>query len=70
MSKNGKLVFSKLTLKISSSVSGKQASQHLFSIFTLIFFSQIFTYFPVCGTSSAFHFRQMFNGFLTSTFNF
>ena len=56
-SKTAETVFSKLMQKISLSVLGEQASQHLFSSFTLVFLSQIFTYFP-----------DMFNGFLTSTF--
>ena len=45
-SKTAETVFSKLMQKISLSVLGEQASQHLFSSFTLVFLSQIFTYFP------------------------
>ena len=42
--KNGETVFSKLTQKISLSVSGKQASRQAIT-WSLVFLSQIFTYF-------------------------
>ena len=73
--KNCKTAFSKLT-KISLPVSGKQMSRQA-SNQPLVFLSQIFTYFPAFYTvilvehpSCSSHFGQMFNGFLTSTFNF
>ena len=70
-----KTVFCKLTQKISLSVSGKQKSRQGCT-WLLVFLSQIFRYFPpflgcyFSGTSCTFHFGQMFNGFLTSTFDF
>ena len=70
--KNSKTVFSKLTWKISLSVSGEQTSKHStwsfpFSEFLILssllscYFSEIYC---------AFCFRQMFNGFWTSNFDF
>ena len=67
--KNGKIVFSKLTRKISLSVY--QASKHLASSFPFSDFytlSSLLVYFS--GIFCTFHFGQMFNGFLTSTFDF
>ena len=70
--KNSKTVFSKLTRKISLSVLGEQASQHLTSSFPFsdfyILSRLLGCYFS--GKFCAFHFGQMFNGFSTSTFEF
>ena len=70
--KNGKTVFSKLTRKISLSISGEQIGQHSASSFPFsgfyIFSSLLGCYFS--RTSCACHFGEMFNGFLTSTFDF
>ena len=70
--KNSKTVFSKFTWKISLSVAGEQASQYLASSFL---FSDFYILSSLLGcyfswTSCTFHFGQMFNGFLTSTFDF
>ena len=70
--KNGKTVFSKLTQKISLSVSGEQASRRA-NTCSILFLSQIFRYFQACyisGISCTFCLGQMFKGFLTSTFDF
>ena len=70
--KNGKRVFSKLTQKISLSVSGEQASRRA-NTYSILFLSQIFRYFQACyisGISCTFCLGQMFKGFLTSTFDF
>ena len=69
--KNGKTVFSKLTGKISLSVSNEQASKHSaycfpFSDFEIL--SSLLDYY-LSGISCTFYFWQMFNGFLTSTFD-
>ena len=63
--KSGKTVFSKLTQNIS------QMSKHIASSFPLSDF-QILPSLSgyLSGTSCTFHFGQMFNGFLTSTFDF
>ena len=66
-------LFSTLTQKISLSVLGdKQANKHLVSSFPFSYFyilpSLLGCYFS--GISCTFHFGQMFNGFLTSTFDF
>ena len=70
--KDRKAVFSKLTWKIPLSVTGKQASKHLASTFPFSHFyilsSCLDCYFS--WISCTFHFGQMSNGFLTSTFNF
>ena len=70
--KNGKTVFSKFTQKIFLSVSVEQVSQHLASIFPFsdfyILSSLLGCYFS--GNSCTFDFGQMFNGFLTVTFDF
>ena len=70
--KNGRTVFSKLTWKIPLSVSGKQASKHVASSFPFSDF-QILSSLLICcfsGISCTFHFGQMVNGFVTSTFDF
>ena len=68
----GKTVFRKLMWKIPLSISGEQASKHLASSFLFADFyilsSLLGCYFS--GISCTFHFGQMFNGFLTSTFDF
>ena len=70
-----KTVFSKLKWKIflfSIRQADKQVSKHLASSFPFsdfyILSSLLGCYFS--GTSCTFHFGQMFNGFLTSTFDF
>ena len=63
--KNRQAVFSKPTQKIPLSVTGKQASKHFpFSHFYILS-SCVGCYFS--GISCAFHFGQMFNGFLKVT---
>ena len=68
--KNGKAVFSKLTQKASLSVSREQASEHLASGFPFsdfqILFSLLRCYFR--GVSCTFHIGQIFNEFITITF--
>ena len=69
--KNNKTVFSKLMQKISLSVSSKQASKYSTSCFPFSDF-QILSSLSGCyfrGISCTFHFGQMCNGFLTSTFD-
>ena len=72
LAKNSKTVFSKFPWNISLSVSGKQARKNLASSFPFsdfyILSSLLSCYFS--GTSCTFHFGQMFNGFITSTFDF
>ena len=61
----------KLMQKIYLSVSGEQASKHLASSLPLSDFyilSGLLSYFS--GIPCAFHFGQIFNGFLKSTFDF
>ena len=70
--KNSKTLFSKLTRKISLLVSGEHVSQHLVSSFPFSDFcilSSLFGFY-FSGISCTFQFWQMFNGFLTSTFQF
>ena len=70
--KNRKAVFSKLMRKIPLSVTGKQASKHLASSFP---FSHFYILSSCWGCyfsriPCTFYFGQMFNGFLTSAFDF
>ena len=71
--KNGKTVFSKLTWKIYLSVSGEQANRQA-STWPGIFLSRNFRYQSLnCYFSEIycnFCFKQMFNGFWTSNFDF
>ena len=70
--KNGESVFSKFTRKISLSVSGEQASKHLASSFPFSDFYILSTFVGsyFSGISCTFHLGQIFNGFVTSTFDF
>ena len=67
--KNGKTVFSKLTQKISLPVSGEPGEEVKIAINLQFSFPRILDcYFS--EISCNYHFRQIFNGFWTSNFDF